>query len=81
MLHEVSPHSTIVLHEALAHGTVEYVRRHQTVLLRLSQPVVEVLAYLCAGLTNQLLSYWVDPCIAWKNIDTAIVAYRETGMG
>ena len=20
----------------------------------------------CAGLTNQLLSCWVDPCIAWK---------------
>ena len=25
----------------------------------------------CAGLTNQLLSCWVDPRIAWKNTDTS----------
>ena len=24
----------------------------------------------CAGLTNQLLSCWVDPRIAWKNTDS-----------
>ena len=31
----------------------------------------EALSYLpaCAGLTNQLLSCWVDPRIAWKNTD------------
>ena len=45
-------------------------------------PVVEVLEYLhaCAGLTNQLLSCWVNPRIAWKNTDTAIVDGRWTGV-
>ena len=33
----------------------------------------------CEGLTNQLLSCWVDPRIAWKNTDTAIVFHRWTG--
>ena len=33
-----------------------------------------------AGLTNQLLSCWVDPRIAWKNTDTAIVGDRWTGV-
>ena len=35
----------------------------------------------CAGLTNQLLSCWVDPRIAWKNTDTTIVGYWCTGEG
>ena len=47
-------------------------------------PVPEVLEYLhvhCAGLTNQLLSCWIDPRITWKNTDTAIVGDRWTGVG
>ena len=36
----------------------------------------------CAGLTNQLLSRWVDSRIAWiKNTDTAIVGDRWMGVG
>ena len=39
----------------------------------------------CAGLTNQLLSCWVDPRIAWikhsMHTDTAIVGDRWTGVG
>ena len=38
-------------------------------------------ASACAGLTNQLLSCWVDPLIAWKNTDIAIVGERGTGVG
>ena len=34
-----------------------------------------------AGLTNQLLSFWVGPRIAGKNTDTAIVGDRWTGVG
>ena len=37
-------------------------------------------ASACAGLTNQLLSCWVDPRIAWKNTDTAIVGDRWRGV-
>ena len=34
----------------------------------------------CAGLTNKLLSCWVDPRIAWWNTDTAIVGDWWTGV-
>ena len=34
-----------------------------------------------AFLTNQLLSCWVDPRIACKNTDAAIVGDRWTGVG
>ena len=52
-----------------------------TVLHSLCQPAGDRGARVsaCAGLTNELLSCWVDPRSAWKNTNTAIVGDRWRG--